>query len=132
MHHFLRLRLRSASTAQSFTGTKVLVEYYGRDAGTGAQKSVGSKFIDLPVLDTARSVFVDFPPVSLKSSSSKTTGYRSSSSKSGSAFCGVVVSVFDADNALIYQGISAPSLDGVAPTELPRQYLTNSSVKAAP
>jgi len=72
---------------------------------------------------------VDLPPVSLYQSSYK---YRSSygsiySSESGNEFYGLIVTVFDGDDQLIYQGVSVAGLKDSALAEKPED---NGSLKA--
>ncbi len=135
--YHLQLGVRSASTTDSFRGTRLLVDYYGRPADGGGQRLVprllSSQFIDLPVLDAERWVYVTLAPVSVQSSyhRSSSSFMGTSTSRRGQEFHGVVVSVFDENDALIYQGSCSRDLDSAAPAEFPQEQMHNRAVQAA-
>ncbi len=134
MHSFLRLGFRSPTVNQSCEGARLLVEFYGRSLGARSSRivpqSIGTQFFELPTIDSSQWVFVDLPPVSVHSSSYSYSSL-SSSSRSGTEYYGSVISVFGANNELLYQAFSAPALASLAPTELPRRLAVQDEVEVA-
>jgi hypothetical protein len=118
----VRLGLRSATTAQTIEGAKLVVQFYGKDAESRGShvvpKAVGIQRVSLPRLDAARWVFVQLSAVATES-----TTYRSSyfytSSRYGMEYYGAIINVFDASDTLIYQAVTAPNLAPLAPDRMP-------------
>lgn len=134
MHHFLRLGFRSPTVNQSCEGARLLVDFYGRGIGSRSSRIVphriDSKFFELPRIESSQWVFVDLPPVSVHSSSHSYSLYGSSS-RSGAEYYGSVITVFGADNELLYQAFSAPALASLAPTEFPRRLAVQDEIAVA-
>ncbi len=134
--YHVQLDLRSASTTEFFSGARLLVDFYGRDADRGARRLapqlITSELVDLPDLNTERWVFVTFPPVSVQTDFSRTSTYSgTSTSRRGQEFHGVVVSVFDKNEELIYQSTCSRDLDSLAPAEFPKDHLHKRAVQMA-
>lgn len=114
----VRLAIRSADTRTVLADMDVVVQYYARPAGKGAGRVnpalYAIKHVHLPTSD-ASYTYVDFPPVSLSKS---TYDFRSAwdvhSSSQGSEFYGIIVGIFDADNQLVFQGVSSRQLVDLA------------------
>lgn len=121
-HHILRIGLRTTSSSQVMEGAKLVVEFYGKNVRERASriipKPMGALKVDLPKLEGTRWLFVQLPRVS-----AERTSYRSSYYYSGYhyglEYYGAVISVFDAEGALVYQAVSAANLMPLAPDKMP-------------
>lgn len=120
--HVLRLGLRPADAGQAIEGATLLVEFYGKDAARrGAHivpRPIGTLTLPLPRLDGARWVFVQLPPVSTERTVHRYPFFNAEQ-RYGLEYYGVVISVFDASNALMFQAISAPNLAALALEKMP-------------
>jgi hypothetical protein len=119
----IRLGLRSPKASDVIADATVLVQYFSTDT----EKSTG-KLDSAPLTAQkarvqridAKTVYVDFPPVSLsRYTSSVRAGSYSRTRREGQRLHGVIISVFDAEGVVCFQGASAGSLVKQAPTAIP-------------
>jgi hypothetical protein len=68
-------------------------------------------------------VWIDYPEASIYKSSYKSSSTYGSSYKykSGQEFCGIVLSVYEADKTLVFQAVTAAALVDLAPAALPSE-----------
>jgi len=124
MTHFARIALRSTSTKQELTDAKLVVQYFGKELSDTSSKvepqDIAVAVVPLPPIRT-KWVHVDCTPVSTYAYSRehRSWSYRSSS-KAGQHFYGLVISVFDADDSLCYQGASTGTLQKLGLAKLPQ------------
>ncbi|MFC1497060.1 hypothetical protein ACFLS1_01120 [Verrucomicrobiota bacterium] len=122
--HFVRLELRSTSSDITFENPRIVVQYFSKPVGAKGKikpTEAEKKTIKLEKISSDR-IYIDFSPVSFKKSSSQYVSsyyydYASSSTKSGLALHGVIISIFNEDGSLLFQGTSNNDLDLLAVTE---------------
>jgi hypothetical protein len=129
VQYCLRLAVNSTVGAFSLSEGRVQVQYFVRDLESSGGKIspdvIETQTIPLPPIDSSRTVYVDCTPVSVYVSSYK---YRSayssygSSYTSGQEFYGIVIGVFDKDNALVGQYASTDTLGKLATTDPPSSF----------
>ena len=114
MEHTLRLTLSTQGKDKRVADATLLVQYFGTEAGargTVDPKEVGLKRVALKEISNQK-VTIDFPAVSLekydyRSRSSYSSTYRS---ESGQEFYGVMVTVFDGNQEIIYQAVTRQTM----------------------
>ena len=125
MKYVLRVTVRSATKAFVIENAKLVVEYFSKDVasqGKGNPKVFDSKTVSLSKIDGTRTIGVEYPEITLTSSSSRTISryHGVSFSGSGIELHGFVVSVFDASGALVAQAASVSTLQKLGTTKLPK------------
>ena len=109
----IRLQIRHTRSSSAVENQIVNIQFFTKPVGSKGSASptrVASGTIKIPKL-TSAAICVDCPEVS-SSSSSYRSGRRTS--KRGTAFYGILVSVYNADGTLSYQGISTSGLKKAA------------------
>jgi hypothetical protein len=122
----LRVGVKTVGSGTVLSNLIMVVEYYSKDVKTTSAKINPEKMltrrISVPKVDV-EGVWIDCPEASAYKSSYRYTssygsGYRY---KSGREFYGAIVSVFESDKTLAYQGVTGGSLEGFAPTDAPAE-----------
>jgi hypothetical protein len=125
MGYDLRVALKSTVKTFSVDNPTLVVQYYSKDVvstGKSNPKLIETKKVTLPTIDSTHNVGVDFPPVSLSSSSYRyADGWYGTygSSSSGSELYGFIVSVFDSSGALVAQSGSTETLKKLGVEKVP-------------
>jgi hypothetical protein len=108
------IRLQIRHTRSSAVENQVVnIQFFTKPVGSKGSVSptrVGSGTIKIPKL-TSAAIFVDCPGII---SSIRSRRSRHGRSQSGTAFYGILVSVYNADGTLSYQGISTSGLKNAA------------------
>jgi hypothetical protein len=124
MSYSIRISLKSANRTYTLEDPKLVIEYFSKPAansGRADAKKFDTKTYSIPKIDGTRVVNVEFPVVSLQSSSYKyVSGYWGTESyASGNEFYGFVISVFDSKGTLIFQAASNNTLKKLGTAKLP-------------
>ncbi len=109
---YLRLELSTRSSKLVETDTMAIVEIFSKQATGGGKikpTRIAKKRVKLSVISHDR-FFVDVAPFTI-------TSLKTSSSSSGSKFYGVIVSLYNKEGSLAYQGASATPLKELAVVE---------------
>jgi len=129
----IRLGVRTSGSDKPIEDLFLHIQHFSKPFGQGGNDDP-SQFADasahLPAIEKLK-LHVDFPPVSLTKQSTSTTtsryysyyyygGNRARSSRAGQKYYGCIVSVFERDGTLLYQGYSAKGLKNYASSEMPR------------
>lgn len=117
--HYVRIGLRPASTQYRFGGGTLVVQFFAKEVGSQGKiepKLAATQTIPLPGIEMGKPITVDCAPLSLYSRSYKYKSYYGTrySSESGMDLYGIVVSAFETDGALAYQGASSAALDSLS------------------
>ena len=122
----VRVGLRTVTTGSVLTNLIVVVEYYSKDVKATTGKIAAEKILfrrnTIPRVD-GLGVWMDYPEASVYKSSYKSSSTYGSSYKykSGQEFCGIVLSVYEADKTLVFQAVTAAALADLAPAALPSE-----------
>jgi hypothetical protein len=112
--HLVRLTLRTGKSTDVFDDVTVVVQYFSKSAVKGSGKIIPRQLavhcVSVGKLDN-NVVHIDFPGVSVHR-------YRYRYSRryvysSGEKFYGIVVTVFQGENKLLYQGMAGSSLEDI-------------------
>ena len=122
----VRIGLKMAKATDTIENAVVVVQYFSQDIESRAGKvepaEAAVKLVKLSKLE-GKTVYVDFPPVSLhRSASSYRSAYYSSASKSGERFYGTIITVFDDKGAICFQATTSGSLVKLAVTTKPAEH----------
>ena len=123
----LRLQVRSSRAGTTLENQVVKVKFFTRSAKAGprpAPSATRSGTVTLPAL-TSEGYYIDFPELTTtrtitkravysRSSSSSSARRRYSTSESGTEYYGILVSVYNGDGSLSYQGMSTKGLKAQA------------------
>lgn len=105
---FLRVQARSTRSDVTLSNVIVYVQHFAKDKTTGGSsgtpREFSAKYVMLPRL-TSRGAYMDFPEISLSSYEHKSSGYSNYRYKSagGRKYAGCVITIFGADQKLLYQ-----------------------------
>ena len=123
----VRVGLKTVASGSVMENVTVVVEYYCKDVKSNSGKIAAEKMlvkhINVPKVDL-QGVWIDCPEASTyKSSYSRTGGWGGDSfkEKSGKDFYGVIISVFESDKTLAFQGVSGSALEEYATTTMPEE-----------
>ncbi len=120
-HTYLRVQLRTLS-GLDVSAPLVYIQLFSRSVarkGNVTPSQLAGHAVALPGLDAA-TVTIDCPEVKTGKYEDRYSSYSSSSTKKGGEFYGILISVFDAQGALLYQAASGNALNDFAPTKPPK------------
>lgn len=127
----LRVKLRPKSSGDSFQNLKVLAQYFVRNPNGGGVQEGVLQYAPVATVG-AKQTTCEFKPADLPSSSNYRSHVRNGSwttteDREGGPFVGVVVTVFSAEDKLLAQSASSPSLrdKGKTAFERPSQWVNH-------
>jgi hypothetical protein len=131
----LRVGMRSGNNPDTFADAKLLVQVYIRDYGSRTGNIVpalmSTWLVDVPKIEGNLWTFVQLPSASACSPDLLPAECYCSVTRSGGEFYGVVVSVFDANSALIGQAASVAGLASLAPPQFPPDLVNRRALASA-
>jgi hypothetical protein len=124
--HVVRLAVRIPTASDTMDNATAVVQLFCRNVAKQSGKviplAILTQHIKLERL-TPKAVYLDCPPIyTFKGEDTYHSPYYSSSTRFGREFYGAIVSVYDAEGSLVYQGASTGSLAKLATTAMPEPY----------
>ena len=124
--HSIRINVKVSSVNSFLENGVMAVQIFGKNlSGKGGYLDLRTDVIKLPKLEGGKQVYVDCPPLTTSVASQRSlssySSYASSASNTGTDFYGLIVSVFDAQGALLYQGASTDNLEKMGISEVPEE-----------
>jgi hypothetical protein len=125
MKYTLRVTVKAVAKTFDVENAKLVVECFAKDVasqGKGTPKVFDAKILSIPKIDAAHVVGVEYPEISLESSSSRVISryYGVMYSGSGSELYGFVISVFDSSGTLVSQAATTSTLQKLGTTKVPK------------